>query len=87
MAELSLHEAVNDDAMITKIAFPELIAQEAKYHKECHQLYMANARRFPNKERVETAYEKALKSFKDYIENKLPQECRAIEMKQLLEKF
>ena len=48
---------------------------------------MVNACRFPNKGRVKTASEKASKSFKDYTENKLPQECRAIEMKQLLEKF
>ena len=55
MAELSLQEAaeaaeaVNDDAMITKIAFPELIAQEAKYHKECHQILWRMHAGFPIK--------------------------------------
>ena len=77
MAELSLREAaeaLNDDAMKTKIPFQDLIAQEGKYQKKCHQLYMVNALRFPSNVRVETAYEKAFKSFKDYIEKKLLQE-------------
>ena len=46
-AEVSLRKMAdifNDDAMTTKLTFPDLIAQE--YHKECHQLYMANASNF-----------------------------------------
>ena len=62
--------------MKTKIAFPDLIAQEAKYHKACHQLYMANARKFPTKGKEETIYEKAFASFTGYIEKKLLQSNR-----------
>ena len=70
-AEESLQKAadiLNDDAMKMKIALPDLIAQEAKYHKACHQLYMANARKFPTKGKEETIYEKAFASFAGYIE-------------------
>ena len=77
VAELSLREAaeaLNDDAIKTKIAFPDLIAQEAKHHKKCHQLYMANARRFMRK------HSKALKTT-------LKRNYYNIEMKQLLENF
>ena len=87
-AEESLRKAadiLNDDAMKMKIGLPDLIAQEAKYHKAYHQLYMENARKFPTKDKEETIYEKAFASFTSYIEKKLLQECRAREMKQLLE--
>ena len=66
--------------MKTKIAFPDLIARR--------QNTTMNAISFIwNKGRVETAHEKAFKIFEDYIEKKLLQECRAIGMKLLLEKF
>ena len=65
-AEESLRKAadiLNDDAMKMKIALPNLIAQETKYHKACHQLYMANACKFPIKGKEETIREKAFASF------------------------
>ena len=70
-AEESLRKTadiLNDDAMKMKTALPNLIEQEAKYHKACHQLCMANALKFPTKGEEETICEKAFASFTGYIE-------------------
>ena len=89
-AEQSLRNAADvlkDDFLKRKIALPDLIAQEAKYHKVCHQNYLSAANRVTLPAKDRTVYEKAFDKVKEIVDVKIIRECRAIEMSTLREQY
>ena len=72
-------ENLEDEVIKRKIAFLDLIAQEAKYHKNCHRTYLSKASRCKtSKTKEETVYEKAFSSLVSSIEDKLFEDLRAL---------
>ena len=81
-------ENLQDEVMKRKIAFLDLIAQEAKYNKTVVELtYRRLQDAKGTKTKEETVYEKAFSSFILSIEDKLFKDLRALKMTQLLEEY
>ena len=77
-----------DKMMLRKIPGEDLIALEAKYHRNCYKKYTSVASCSQTDEVEENLqYNKAFRNVLDEIEDKLFRQQRAFEMATLLELF